>query len=491
MPGHFLLGQRFIGMKGMRTHGFRFSALPSVVVYLWLVPLLCVAFEPVAAHDVHRIAQLALLMSATTLMAYQLMATDAPIPVSAQQAAASVLAVVIAIASTMHAAMPHWAAVEACLTLGLVALAIHLGADGSEKTLKQFCWGTLIALGPYYILLIGLLLGIYASGNALMRSEFLVGYSNYRFFNHVQTATLPLLAVAARSEQLPNWARRTAFGLLAFGFAVLVFTAARGTMTGLTIGAAFAALGFGRPAIQWLKRFGAAAAVGTALYALLFLGVPAMLGLETEMAATELVGNARSIDLRYFLWDLAVQYTRESPFLGIGPMHFAHRPNFEAAHPHNLPLQIAAEWGVPMLLLVAAALIWAMTRMFKSLRQERDHQRAEMGVGLWVACVAVVVDSFFSGNFVMPMSQCWIAYLVGWTIAWNRGAAACEVSALIRVVPRRVVIALAIALMSSQFWLSWAVSAQVLNLDDYLDRVHTNIIRNEHDSPRFWSHGWF
>ena len=40
------------------------------------------------------------------------------------------------------------------------------------------------------------------------------------------------------------------------------------------------------------------------------------------------------------------QELRSSPWLGIGPMQFAALASVVGAHPHNWPLQVAAEWGL-------------------------------------------------------------------------------------------------------------------------------------------------
>lgn len=55
---------------------------------------------------------------------------------------------------------------------------------------------------------------------------------------------------------------------------------------------------------------------------------------------------------RTVLWWRAWELVAAHPFLGVGPLHFAHDSaalNLPA-HPHNWVMQIGAEWGLPALL---------------------------------------------------------------------------------------------------------------------------------------------
>ena len=78
-----------------------------------------------------------------------------------------------------------------------------------------------------------------------------------------------------------------------------------------------------------------------------------------------------------------------------------------------------------MLLLVVGAGLPALRRFALAVRQCPDARQRDCGIGLFLACVAIAVDGLFSGNFVMPVSQVWIAFTFGWAMAWmasQRGA---------------------------------------------------------------------
>jgi len=460
-----------------------------LILFVWLAPLLSVFFEPTAAHDVHRVAEVGLLTVGAVVLSVSIRRwSDLRTPPRHIAFALGVVVVIGGLA-VWHAPVRTWAGVEAATVLGLAALVLSVTMGAPGPKLKRLSIGVLIGTAPYYLMLCAVLVGIFASGTTLYRSEFFSGYSNYRFFNHVQTITLPLLAIVVASPTVGIWVRRCAWVTLVLGFSFLWYTAARGTTAGLIAGGVGAIVLLRATAWRTLRPLVITALLGGVVFAVVFIALPPLFGVSTDGDAVALATNTRSADLRVYLWSLAWRDIVESPWLGIGPMHFAHRLNFEAAHPHDFPLQIAAEWGVPTLILVLALSYAGLRRMRELILREPDAELANMGTGLWITCIAVVVDSLFSGNFVMPMSQVWIAYLLAWAIVWTRHASRGDASCTAHV-SRRSALAISAALLVSQLWLVYAVHDQVLHLNDYLDRAH-GIVINEHDSPRFWSHGWF
>jgi O-antigen ligase len=111
---------------------------------------------------------------------------------------------------------------------------------------------------------------------------------------------------------------------------------------------------------------------------------------------------------------------REDPWLGAGPLHFAHHAQDLqiAAHPHNWPLQIGSEWGLPALLLLCSALALAMRKLWQLRKivaaKDQDTLTAWLVTGL-----AILLDGLVSGLLVMPTSQLWIALYVGCVWGWS------------------------------------------------------------------------
>jgi O-antigen ligase len=275
------------------------------------------------------------------------------------------------------------------------------------------------------------------------------------------------------------------------GFTLLYALAGRGTLVGIAAGAAAVGLMFGRASFPTLRYLGLGAAFGLVLFALIFWLLPLAMGLPPGSSADYYGSRLGSVEMRLYLWRIALSYIEQAPWLGIGPMQYAHVPTGDAAHPHNIYLQIGAEWGLPMLVVVVLSGLLALHRLAAAVRRCATVRDRDCGVGLVLACVAIGVDGLFSGNFVMPVSQVWIAFTFGWAAAWwaaqhqDKPEALSEKLAAVSM--KRV---LALALLASQLWFVWSIWPELRQLDAHIqqvmDRVPTVTM-----NPRFWSHGWF
>ena len=98
--------------------------------------------------------------------------------------------------------------------------------------------------------------------------------------------------------------------------------------------------------------------------------------------------------------------------LGIGPMQFAALGSHVGAHPHNWPLQIAAEWGLPAF----ALFLFVILRLGRDIRYigPRGHAVASLTLILAMATSLGLVD----GNLVMPVSQIAATLAVGMLIGF-------------------------------------------------------------------------
>lgn len=132
--------------------------------------------------------------------------------------------------------------------------------------------------------------------------------------------------------------------------------------------------------------------------------------------ALDRAGDAGSNGQRLYNWHAARLAIDSHPWFGIGPGSFyqasieamfhtdpAGYPKF-AEHAHNLPLNLAAEFGVPMALLLMAALAWWALRHLL---------RPATAVSLWaLACVGVVMAHsmveypLWYLYFIVPVGLC-------------------------------------------------------------------------------------
>ena len=459
----------------------------AIAAYLFIVPLVAVGVDRIGAHDLARICQVALGLSCALDAVCCRWAGAARLPAGRLLVLALVAGVLAA--ATFHAAVPTMAAREFAVFAGMAAIALVVAKPKCPVD-ERVCLAS-TASAVYVAAVLVLVAAAYVAGQPLNRAELFVGYDNYRFFNHVQSASLPLTVLAMTVAPRRSRLRAVAWFAAVGGFALLFTVAGRGTVVGIVVGAVAVAALFGRNSFATLRNLALAAALGVLLFALLFWLLPVLTGMTPEFSDGYYGARLGSVEARFFLWRIAQSYIEQSPWLGIGPMHYAHFHNPEAAHPHNIYLQIAAEWGVPMLLLLLGLAFWALRRFALAVRACADVRQRDCGIGLFLACVAIAVDGLFSGNFVMPVSQVWIAFTFGWAMAWMAGQRGPEQFAPAgsggRFSPGRLA---ALGLLVSQLWLVWSVWPEVRHLDEHIQQTMERV-PNATMNPRFWSHGWF
>jgi putative inorganic carbon (hco3(-)) transporter len=458
-----------------------------LVGYVVLVPLVLVptAWNP---HDAARLAQLGTLaLAALCLLIPKYRATGAVprwarygLPVFAMLAAASVFG----------AAMPEMALREALLLTALVVLTIASAREVALRGTAALQAALVTSCALYAATLVILFMVAMITGTGLDPTDLAAGYLNYRFFNHIQTVTIPLLAFITLRRETPASVRGAAWFALVVNAAFVFGLGARGTAAGIVIAAIASALLADRQVqLKLVLRLAAGGLAGLALYGLFFWWLPAAFDAPLAQPLHRSMASLSSDSARMGLWRLAWDDILRAPWLGIGPMHYAHEPNPKAAHPHNAFLQIAAEWGVPMLLLVCAVLTYGVHRLIRAVRCCADEQKKIEGVALLTACLAVIFDASVSGNIVMPVPQMWIAFCAAWAIGW-----ACTLERTDGPVgsrPAPFTTPVALAFLASQIWLLVSVWPEASDLPAHFEHVHRDIVHNAKMNPRFWSDGWF
>ncbi|UUX97772.1 O-antigen ligase family protein [Aquabacterium sp. J223] len=462
----------------------------ALLVFLFSMPWVLYPAHHRSPHDVARIIVMAITLLAAWSLPRVVLTPRRLLRLSVVPMALAAL-VSLALLSAAVAPVREVAFRELAQLVGLVCVsamvAMQTGHQREERLLLLACvWGS----AAYSALVLTLVLSGTAAQAAGLREDVFVGYANYRFFNHVQSIALPVLAIAATHAAAGGALRRWAWFSLVSGFAFLFFLGGRATLSGLAVGWLICAVCARGSAARLLRNLLLAAIAGLALYLLLFVIGPLVLGMPADRMDASRTG---SVHARFELWRLAWGYIVSSPWLGIGPMHYAHYVNPEAAHPHNAYLQVAAEWGVPVAVLAIVLALTGLHRFMSRLRSTTDERQAVVGAGLLLALTSALVDAFFSGNLVMPVSQLWFAMVVGWAFAWyarqapasdGTGSTAAGERSLIQWI-------LPLLLVSSQLWLWWSIWPEWTDLPAHLDRVKAELANNERLNPRFWSHGWF
>jgi hypothetical protein len=224
----------------------------------------------------------------------------------------------------------------------------------------------------------------------------ILGYANPRFASAFHAVLIPFIAMNVL-ERKEHWGIRVGAAIvLSLLWAINLGLGTRGIWFAYALAVPATALLTGwRPAARLLAVIAMTAAAGVLLYFVLFAVVPTITGAGSIVAAP--TDNLSSFTSREVLWQLSWKSIASSPWLGIGPMQFAALDSHVGAHPHNWVLQIAAEWGLPALVLV----LYGALRLGRAVKQANDSDLPVLVMSVSAALALGLVD----GNLVMPVSQ--------------------------------------------------------------------------------------
>ena len=473
----------------------------AILGYLVTMPWATIFVPQGNGHDLSRLAQVGLftLCSLAALAAWVVQ----PPRWSRKGVMLTAALALMAAVSIARAAEPVWALRELALWGGMLATAWVLAQAAQPHALARVAWAVLIGTCLYQGL--ELLLVVAGQFNGLVPSpqRMGLGYLNYRHYSHVQTIALPLVLWAPLLLPQVPLARRLMWISLATGFALAIFEGGRATALALLAASLAALLLNRRLGAPMFGRLCIGVAAGAAVYAAVFIGLPQALGLPAGESPAQRLQAVAGDDARLYLWRLALDAIGGQPWFGVGPMHLAHLPNLKAAHPHNVYLQLAAEWGLPFALAVLACAGAWMARVAKLLRPPAERAAAEPLGWLWVAGVALAVDAMLSGNLVMPVPQVWAAAAVG--LLWQQASRArlasggAEAAQPARLAPPATTAPfggwhlralLAGVLAAGLLTLQAGVLQQSQELGTWL-RHSASLAPGAKLVPRFWSVGWF
>jgi O-antigen ligase len=460
-----------------------------LLAYAAAMPAAALSLFSGSNHDATRMVQVA-----AVVLTVALGASGAASPhTAAKPRVEGWLVAALAVTSIATAGVPHVAAREAALMSGLAVTAWLVASRLNAISLAPARLAVVLGSALYAFVLALLALAPLLHRAPLDWASLAVGYDNYRFFNHVQTVALPLLAIVAIQPgpmRAGRWMGAATWFSMVVYWAFVFCSGARGTAAGIAVAVLGAWLLAGWRATAPVARTLIVSAIGgAAVYAAIFLLLPALGLLPVGASAERSLPSLASDSSRLLLWRISWDQIAASPWLGVGPMHYAHFPNPKAAHPHNIYLQVAAEWGVPMLVLLLALASRALWRLARTIRGVPDGLARAEGSGLLIACLAILADGFVSGNFVMPVAQMWIVLCCAWTMAWTRLNGPPVTTAAPASVwwPRLA----AVALLASQLWLVMDVWPEATHLQAHFAHVRSHLAHGARPSPRFWSDGWF
>lgn len=471
---------------------FDLVALLSVLS-IGLAPVLLVCVPDIYEHDASRVIQILLLCTGCVPLVVATMQSSHIVLIKKHELVGVSVVLAIALVSVLRAPVLSASVLEASVVLGLIALTVMFSTQTIQRRHKQIL-GIVVLVSAVYSIVIIIRFAASLVEPSMLRIDMLFpGYGNYRFFNHVQVVVIPLLVTACLVVR-----QRRLFLLACMALSLelcwLFFTGGRATILAITGGATTVLILVPSTGWRYSRVLAGGALLGGAMYLAMFVWIARLAGVSVDTSAMDAVARTTTGigEPREYLWGLAFSYIQEAPWFGIGPMHFAHRPNLESAHPHNIYLQIGAEWGLPMLTICVAAALWGWLRLLRVTKRAVDCDK-RLGTGLCAAAVGISVDGIFSGNFVMPNAQIWIAILIGLATGFVRqhldsgnARAICTGCGTIYV---RVFVAC--LFIFALFGIAQGIWPEVLNTRGHIEVVRAQVFFNGPDAPRFWSHGWF
>jgi hypothetical protein len=463
--------------------------------------LLCLAlfanFMVAAGHDHQRLVEIGTVLLGGAFILLQRRGT---IPDVFRGSAGIALAAffVLGSVSAARAFAPRFALFEVANFFLLYVLASAIAeeiARNDQASLLSSIRGLAFACAPYVFLFIVAYVGGLSLGIPLALDDFTTNFSNIRFFNHAQTSTLPLLILLCCLTPNASKLRWLWLSVTTYWWMALFATTGRGTLLGVAAGCVGVALLARKRAWPYLRTVALTAVLGLLAYFLFLTIVPALCGVAGMQSFTFAIERtaADPTSARWPLWHLAAALIAQHPWLGVGPMHFAHYTGrlHIAAHPHDWLLQIGAEWGIPALLclLIAVALgLRALLRAGAHVDRD-DHRNQAIFSALVVGAVAILVDGLVSGIFVMPQSQLAIALYLGCAIGWQRSVTPAKPVTAPSGVWRLATMACVVAAMAGVVAGTWPEAGARLRNEPLTPAEQA--LNTGDQWPRLWKAGYF
>ncbi|MBF0190022.1 MAG: O-antigen ligase family protein [Magnetococcales bacterium] len=383
----------------------------------------------------------------------------------------------------------------AMLTLGIAA---HLRTHGEQAVVwvavmvMAVCtWISLMLLDDFFYFLEYMKF-------MLDPAKFFSRFVSLRFFNQFQTWTFPLLALPYLfwSARLGRW--KWALHLpSALWWSWWMFTGGRGVLMAMTVACVLLWVMFRQQALPWLHFQWRSLLVGSIIYIILFEVLTPTNTSETLLRLHD--------PARLKLWAAAWQMAVENPWLGIGPQHYAWYYPFKiAAHPHNLTMQILAEWGMPAFVAFAVITVWGWRGWFRSSVEQVKEESVtspilhHTRIALTGSFVAGITHAQVCGLLVMPLSQVAGALVFGMMLGLHQRATTghSHASQLSAPAPfptpatpsRSQAWTLVLTGLTLVSVLGWSLFPQITRLQD--DKLHfTQVYPKRAFAPRFWNQG--
>ncbi len=284
------------------------------------------------------------------------------------------------------------------------------------------------------------LIGVAVAWNAGYQFSYdfaLAHFAHPRFFNQLQTWTVPLLAALPLLFPRSRLAIFICVTVLGLHWYIILMTGARGSALSLLFAFTFALIFIPDSRRLIIKWQSAGIMLGVIIYASMFLGPESgFKPVTTPTFARQSIAASDSAaspfyDLslgrpmlntsgRFTLWRDAWKPVPQHPLLGIGPMNYACKgPTGREGHPHNFAVQLLNEWGIPAVLLAIGLLLGVLVVLFKALRLDDGNvlsSKRQLQAVLSISVLSAALHTGLSGLLIMPASQMTAVLVCGWLL---------------------------------------------------------------------------
>lgn len=364
-------------------------------------------------------------------------------------------------------------------------------------------WVTAIALlcFLYGAMSVNIYLFALSDGVTKMSDYIPWGFVNIRYWSHLATWLLPLLPLAVlvgplKEQRLWRWGVTLGAGLWWW---IVFLSTARGSMAGIASGTVIAAVIFGRNSLPWLRVLGVHLLTGAVIWLLLTVIIPSFFVGEVQLRPIKLDSSGR--------WPLFVEAWRMSlenfPF-GMGPQSWLtheilteeYAASRKFAHPHNMYLMWAAEYGWLLIAVMALVCVQALRYLWRARNRAAaaaDSHRLLLLTGFTASVAAAMTHAGVSAVFMAPASMLiGLFVLIGfWALILpepdkSGGAVPGE-----RPRKFRTALYLALIMVLAVAWMAWVREVWIYYQDmredekTYYEEGEGGIM------PRFWLHGNF
>ena len=260
---------------------------------------------------------------------------------------------------------------------------------------------------------------MYVAGNTFSWVSPFLDFANVRFFGQYQAYALLLITLPIKFLGLTRSWRGIVYLIAANFWALQWMLGSRAVWVGFAVAVILIAVFMRKGRMRWLAEQSAMALAGGVFYIVFstfLLSTPNATPIPVVNSILE--RGEESSSERITLAKAAIGLIAEHPLAGVGPGQFGlHYSATNAAHPHNTPLQLLAEYGLIAGMAGVALGIVLVVFAVRQLRDRTSQGPDEVTATLAAALIMGLVDSIFSGNLVMPHSQVLLCVIAGWLIA--------------------------------------------------------------------------